>query len=610
MDISCHLEVISKSLKALKENIDKSKNKEYFISEHQKDILLKDVHYKIKQELVKLFGKGCDATEFGVFNSLFKSNQSGYDSGIMLTYWSYYDVPYNSSKIDNGKWRGNLFYKGSRYSNIKLKNNFYDSFNVISDKCKNQNEESNVPVDFFVRNTKQAKENNLNFSIEPIIFLPSTSKCNIDKALKIPVKDSFIAESYLNDESKFFFNELYRFKEAKEKCGEDKDKKEKVVRDVEQLLERKMELVFEIIKQNNNTFVHDFLNQIAKIFPQITIENSLYDIFKLIVCYQFYDHDGITYLYFPQNINKSLSCLGLLIPFTNSAKIDFYENNFKQIIDALSNLPIYEKEVFDIAKDNIISKNVWKAYYLSRIPMYESLCQHFSTLLKFICRNKKIKISDITFRIKTFDSFYNRAVDRFNNPDSFHIPKEDVKYYRECFLLGGSKDKIDNVFSKFWDIGGIRILCVFKDGLDLIFKELCDNQLKTKLNKIKKPYVNNKYQIKVNFIDKKSLNDYRGEHYILKLANERINHPEMEELKGISCEVQVKTMLSQGWSDADHDLLYKSDLPLTQQRSLLPEEEQLVGKTRSQASRQLDEVDEKFLLMRNAIKKILDEFED
>lgn len=524
----------------------------------------------------------------------------------MFSYWTYHGVPYNSTKEEDGEWRDNFFYKGSRFSDANLKANFYKPFNVISDHCKS-GDQSNAPVDFFVRHTREAKRKRPEIDISQLVFIPATYPAGeLRNRIELPIRESFVGEPYYAGALKNLIEGLYEQKAEKDKCTED-TKRLTVANSVKQLLESYLAKAFTQIKEVGSTKVHELLTNLSKIFLHLNPESEahLYEVFCLIICYQFYDHDGITYLFLPRDADKSHCCLGILIPFGNESIVESHTEDLINLINALSPMPVLEKEIFENVKKNIILKYVWKAHYLSKVPLYESLCSHIYVLLKYICREAGIKVLNISYRVKDFESFYDRAVDRFNEPSKFKIEGHDVKAYRENFY-SGSPASADLVFSKFWDLSGVRVLCVFKDDMERVKQELCRANNPADLNDLANPFENDLYGLRVNFIDKRSQHDYRAEHFILGLGSKRKELQELRELSTLLCEVQVKTILSQGWSDADHDLFYKSDLPPSKREEILPTENQ-VGSVRSITSHSLDDIDDRFVNLKATIQQILNE---
>jgi len=54
-------------------------------------------------------------------------------------------------------------------------------------------------------------------------------------------------------------------------------------------------------------------------------------------------------------------------------------------------------------------------------------------------------------------------------------------------------------------------------------------------------------------------NQYRGEHYTVRLKDDRTKLPEYTKFKGLRCEVQVQTILNHAWSETSHDIIYKNE---------------------------------------------------
>ncbi len=598
-------------LNDLEKKVSLCEQDKYFISENHKNILFKDIHYEIKKCLRKIFGKSNDGNNYAFFDDIFKTSLSGHNKGVMFSYWSFEGIPYNSSKDVDGKWRGNLFYKGSRFSDKRLYDNFYNIFNVISNFCKDKDfkNDSNAPVDFFVRNhIKSIKPQETTNNDEPIIFIPDIEEAKDIKGIKIPVKKKFTDANYYEiRELKVLLEKIYELK-SKSDPANSHEQRFALKEQIKQVLSENLNKAFDKLSVIKDSILFDFASILKQYFSHIDSTNikCLKEVFYLLVCYQFYDHDGITCLYIPKD-HESKSCLGILVPFDKFTEIKKNHSTFFDITNNLSKLPIIEERIFKAVKQDIYLKNIWKAHYLAQKPLYESLCLHFKILLNHICRTKEIKTLDISYRIKEFDSFYNRVVDRFNDPEKFKIPPEEIEEFRRCFIAADA-DNANKVFSRFWDISGLRVLCVFKSDLDKVYYELCPDQCPTGIKDISNPFINDKYFIKVNYYDKKSDNDYRAEHYILRLGSTREMHPELIDLRDLKCELQVKTTLSQGWSDADHDLFYKSELPPSQLQELLPESNKKIGQKRAMASRKLDEVDEEFIKFKDTIKEILDEY--
>lgn len=119
--------------------------------------------------------------------------------------------------------------------------------------------------------------------------------------------------------------------------------------------------------------------------------------------------------------------------------------------------------------------------------------------------------------------------------------------YQSNLELENNNYEIKNYIT---DIIGIRIICLYESNIDVIVAKLKSNfQVIDESNKTK---------------ELQSQDDkfgYKGQHLDLKLNNKREKLPEYEKLKNFSFEVQIRTIAQDAWSEIDHKLKYKKDLP-------------------------------------------------
>lgn len=124
------------------------------------------------------------------------------------------------------------------------------------------------------------------------------------------------------------------------------------------------------------------------------------------------------------------------------------------------------------------------------------------------------------------------------------------------FLEKIQRKTYDNPFDEITDFAGVRIVYLYQTDLEKI-EEI-----------IKKEFVI------VEKIDK--LNDkgsdkfgYGAIHYIVKIGENSLG-ARYDDLKNLTCEIQVKTVLQDAWSIIDHHLVYKreSEIPKSLRRKL------------------------------------------
>lgn len=186
----------------------------------------------------------------------------------------------------------------------------------------------------------------------------------------------------------------------------------------------------------------------------------------------------------------------------------------------------------ELNKSNI--EGVWKdnteiiRVFLEKRIDYEQLCSEIAYILKKRLEQAEIEISTVSNRAKTLNSFLEKIV-------------------RKSYA---------NPFDEITDFAGVRIIFLYQKDLDkieaIIKKEFEVLERVDKLND--------------KGIDKFG---YGAIHFIVKLGKDSLG-ARYEDLKNLSCEIQVRTVLQDAWAIIDHHLVYKreSEIPTSLQRKL------------------------------------------
>ena len=139
-----------------------------------------------------------------------------------------------------------------------------------------------------------------------------------------------------------------------------------------------------------------------------------------------------------------------------------------------------------------------------------------NTALQSILKKGGIEVHSISYRVKDFDSFWN---------------KFQRKLYKEPF-------------KQVEDLCGLRIICFYSSDLakvaSIIHKEF-----------VVKESVNKETLLAPDSFG------YRSLHFIVTVKDSWLNAPNYRELDGIKAEIQVRTILMHAWADFEHKLLYK-----------------------------------------------------
>jgi len=149
-------------------------------------------------------------------------------------------------------------------------------------------------------------------------------------------------------------------------------------------------------------------------------------------------------------------------------------------------------------------------------PKYEKLGNNIKQALEILLDNAGIEVLDIRYRIKEFESFWDKIQRK------------------------GYKDPFKNLE----DICGVRIICYYPSDLDKI-----------------SALINREFKV-IESVDKADLLEpdkfgYRSLHLIVTIKDEWLNAPNYRELNNMKAEVQVRSILMHAWADIEQKLAYK-----------------------------------------------------
>ena len=152
-----------------------------------------------------------------------------------------------------------------------------------------------------------------------------------------------------------------------------------------------------------------------------------------------------------------------------------------------------------------------------QVPVYDELCTETVHILKKRLKERRIKVSEISSRVKSLESFLKKVQQkRYNDP-----------------------------FNDNKDFAGVRIVCSYISDVEKVEKIIYDEfQV---VERVEKP-------------EEKGVDrfGYLANHYIVKL-NTAIKGPRYENLEHLVLELQVRTVLVNALAELHHDLIYKNE---------------------------------------------------
>ncbi|MCD4668204.1 MAG: hypothetical protein K8R44_06420 [Sulfurimonas sp.] len=503
---------------------------EDFISEEVANKYFFELDIEVKSFLEQVFGKEDKIKDFGKFPKFLKYNKE-YTDGIIFSYWSFRgDSYYYSTEEKSGDWRDNFFYKGIRWSEGYLKQQFYDFYEFFKNVPFSTN-----PVNFFVTNSIKDKTFYLRVTSYDITDNTTIKLPTIQELYDLNVPSLDILLEYIENLRKLNREGTSPFERKNHKYNTDDFKKLYI------------KALGDTIKKEKKYFsnIYEDIQKVIRIKKEYE-SNILERIFSLIIIYQYYDTPYDIYIFLPKSVNGILNISSSLIFTTEEydETILKYEQPLKTLIETLNRFALIEKIIWEKLRKNLPKFWVLKEKYHKYRENYELLTEVILAIVKTICIKEKITFTYKPHRIKEFKSFYEKIVKIANDKSN-----DQHDRFRK-FIEKGDGSEFPDIFDRLNDIVGARIVCLYNEDITKIDKKL--DELNESGDII---IVNPKNHDKdTPGVPKPG---YTSLHRTIQIGGKRMELFEYKDIIRLKCELQIRTLLSDAWANVEHQISYK-----------------------------------------------------
>jgi ppGpp synthetase/RelA/SpoT-type nucleotidyltranferase len=551
---------ISEAIKDLNNFFSDFKNeiKDMFLDEQTVAELFDRLEKKVKNHLIILFGKEDDVSDLGVTESIIKylpDTESNYSDAVMFSYWTFRGERSNYMPDALGEWRDNFFYKGRRWSNPMLKKQFYEVFRLIMGAVN-----SKAPVNYFTEIGATYQKHHFKIIAGDYdnhdgdtIVLPNTEKLIEFESENITKLITWIKQWRSNLKSIVEEGQFTHFMGLPENS----------VENIKQLFHKGAEDLKRLPFIND---IRENLKNVFKLNGSFQIDNL--DLPLMMLVFLFYDHPYDIYFYLPefqpddeQNINKKTPDSSLIMSVRQgTSDMDKYKEVFLQLSNTLGSFPRIERTIWNKWRNDLPTYWQWKKNYEKRQKKYERLSEVAMNVCRAVCDKHDIECSYMPHRIKKFDSFYHKMICIANVKSTKTWDIERRNKFRVA-IQQGNKNAINDICNELSDIAGIRVVLPYADQVKFfkdVFHELREkNEIEFK-EEDERDYSQShetpSHPNATNFFD------YRSYHLIFTLGEKRQDLYDCRELEKLRCEVQIRTILADGWANVSHELFYKPNL--------------------------------------------------
>ncbi|HCA5745022.1 TPA: GTP pyrophosphokinase [Citrobacter freundii] len=167
----------------------------------------------------------------------------------------------------------------------------------------------------------------------------------------------------------------------------------------------------------------------------------------------------------------------------------------------------------------------------SSLPKFKLLGKHIAFIIENLLQQNKIDYLSVSYRTKT----------------------------KEGILEKVSRKNYKKPTKELTDISGVRVILYLESDIAKV-----SDIIKSTFNIDESNSMSNESRLSSDKIG------YRSVHYVCDIGEDRTLLKEYEYISGLTCEIQVRTMLQHAWAELTHDRNYKlgANLPLQIQRKI------------------------------------------
>jgi len=183
-----------------------------------------------------------------------------------------------------------------------------------------------------------------------------------------------------------------------------------------------------------------------------------------------------------------------------------------------------------------MSEDVFLDQFIEARPRYEKLCEETKRIILESAEDSGLNFQNISARAKTIDSFTKKAAKQNVDQPKYKDPLNEIK-----------------------DLAGVRIITYTLKDLEKVDRFIVDNfYIDEKRDVGEERYKEGKF-------------GYQSIHYLVRFKEDRLGLAENKKYVGLTCEIQIRTVLQHAWAEIEHDIQYKnqSDVPRLLQRKFI-----------------------------------------
>lgn len=181
--------------------------------------------------------------------------------------------------------------------------------------------------------------------------------------------------------------------------------------------------------------------------------------------------------------------------------------------------------------------DIFAKFYNENYKILETASEYFRSVINSILL-EQVPVQNVITRVK----YRDECISKFKRKYQKHLEDTKTEYSIKDYIT---------------DLIGLRVICLYEPDIFKIKKLLEENfELLDVTDKIK------------DIDNTENQFGYKSLHLDLKLDKKRKSLPENKQYKDLQFEVQIRTIIQDGWSVLDHKIKYKKNIPAELKRRI------------------------------------------
>jgi putative GTP pyrophosphokinase len=162
------------------------------------------------------------------------------------------------------------------------------------------------------------------------------------------------------------------------------------------------------------------------------------------------------------------------------------------------------------------------------------------------------QFADLRPRYARFSKKVCELIETYCPPEDIHTTEcraKDIQSFRKKCAKTENTGRLryEKPLDQITDLAGVRIIVFMRESVDIVCEKIGEILEIIEIEDVgERVYLQGKF-------------GYQSKHLLIRIGADRSDLFDYKEFAGLTCEIQVRTILQHAWAEMEHDIQYKSD---------------------------------------------------